>query len=75
MFYSLFKSQSGVYENEPDSLLGIARGDERADSAHLLVTQSAAERKDAFLKKAAGDGPIKRLDPKVSYYSWGGESA
>lgn len=46
--------------------MNIARGDEQSDAPHLLVTQSAAERKKAFLKNAAGVGNIKRIDPKVS---------
>uniref|UniRef100_A0A5K3F7J0 LIM zinc-binding domain-containing protein n=1 Tax=Mesocestoides corti TaxID=53468 RepID=A0A5K3F7J0_MESCO len=58
-------THGGVYENEPDSLLGIARGEEKEDAPHLVVTTSAAERKNAFLKKASEEGKIKRLDPKA----------
>ncbi|EUB61176.1 hypothetical protein EGR_04024 [Echinococcus granulosus] len=58
-------SQGGVYENEPDSLLDIARSEERDDAAHLVVTTSAAERKNAFLKKATEESKVKRLDPKA----------
>ncbi|VDK33807.1 unnamed protein product [Taenia asiatica] len=58
-------SQGGVFENEPDSLLDIARSEEREDAAHLVVTTSAAERKNAFLKKAAEESKVKRLDPKA----------
>lgn len=63
-FQILLQSQGGIYENEPDSLLGIARH-EKEDDAHLVVTTSAAERKNAFLKKAAEESKVKRLDPKV----------
>ncbi|CDI98162.1 expressed conserved protein [Echinococcus multilocularis] len=59
------QSQGGVYENEPDSLLDIARSEERDDAAHLVVTTSAAERKNAFLKKATEESKVQRLDPKA----------
>ncbi|KAM3173508.1 hypothetical protein ACTXT7_012367, partial [Hymenolepis weldensis] len=56
-------SQGGIYENEPDKLLDIAR-QEKEDAPHLVVTTSAAERKNAFLKKAAEESKIKRFDAK-----------
>ena len=57
-----------MYENEPDSLLDIARAKDKEDDPHLIVTTSAAERKNAFLKKATEEGKVKRLDPKVSLF-------
>ncbi|BHF72187.1 hypothetical protein SprV_0401525100 [Sparganum proliferum] len=53
----------GVYENEPDSLVNIARGWEKGEAANIVVTTSAAERREAFLKKATAEGSVKRLDP------------
>ncbi|VUZ48866.1 unnamed protein product [Hymenolepis diminuta] len=58
------KSQGGIYENEPDKLLDIAR-QEKEDAPHLVVTTSAAERKNAFLKKATEESKIKRFDAKA----------
>ncbi|VDM26525.1 unnamed protein product [Hydatigera taeniaeformis] len=70
LLISCTQSHGGVFENEPDSLLDIARSEEREDAAHLVVTTSAAERKNAFLKKAAEESKVKRLDPKVGLLSF-----
>uniref|UniRef100_A0A0X3PMG2 Uncharacterized protein n=1 Tax=Schistocephalus solidus TaxID=70667 RepID=A0A0X3PMG2_SCHSO len=53
----------GVYENEPDSLVNIARGQDKGEPANIIITTSAAERREAFLKKATAEGSVKRLDP------------
>ncbi|VDL89266.1 unnamed protein product [Schistocephalus solidus] len=58
----------GVYENEPDSLVNIARGQDKGEPANIIITTSAAERREAFLKKATAEGSVKRLDPANAVY-------